>query len=279
MFHVVSFSSGLSSALATDRVLNRFGKGNVEVVFEDTLFEDDDNYRFLKECESRWGIEIIKLCEGRNPYQVAEDASLIPNSRMAPCTFRLKIELFRKWLNERYGEIWEGKGKRKIKIREQSPVTIYIGYDFTELERCDASKEAYNKLGWEVDFPLLWKPYENRPYPKAVRDDWDIEPPYMYALNYTHANCGGRCVKQGRGDWIRTLIYFPQRYKEIEDWEQWMRSKPKYKNYTIIKYVVKGIMKKITLKELREQYQDRKDCMPDVFDVEAPCVYCGVGSI
>lgn len=262
MNHVVSFSSGLSSALATERVLNKFD--SVRVVFEDTLFEDEDNYRFMRDCENRWGVEIVKLCEGRNPYQVAEDASLIPNSRMAPCTFRLKIDIFRKWLVENYG---------------QTPVTVYIGYDFTELERCDKTREAYNKHGWKIDFPLLWRPYENRTYSKVVKEDWGIEPPRMYGMNYTHANCGGRCVKQGKGDWLRTLRNFPDRYKEIENWEQGMRSQEKYREYTILKIVKKGTVKKITLKELREEYEDKKECMPDIFDLDSPCVVCGVGDL
>lgn len=261
--HICSFSSGLSSAIATDRVLSRFGSDNIDIIFEDTLFEDDDNYRFLRDCENRWNKKIIVLCEGFNPYEIAEKKQLIPNSRMAPCTFQLKINPFKKYLEKNYE--WG---------------IIYIGYDFTELERCGDTEAAYNKIGYGVDFPLLWKPYENRTYSKVVREDWGIEPPRMYEMNFTHANCGGRCVKQGKSDWLRLLRNFPDRYKQIENWEQWMRTNPKYSKYTILKIVKKEIVRKITLRELREEYESQMECMPDLFDdTDSPCVVCGVGSI
>src|SRR3990167_6138612 len=100
--HICSFSSGLSSAIATDSVLSRFGSDNIDIIFEDTLFEDDDNYRFLRDCENRWNKKIIVLCEGFNPYEIAEKKQLIPNSRMAPCTFQLKINPFKKYLEKNY---------------------------------------------------------------------------------------------------------------------------------------------------------------------------------
>lgn len=260
--HVASFSTGLSSALATDRVINRYGRDNVEVVFEDTVFEDDDNYRFMKQCEARWQVPITVLCEGRNPYQVARDQSIIPNQKIAPCTFKLKIEQFTNYLSARQA------------------ATIHIGYDVTELERCDATKKAYAQFGWAVDFPLLWKPYELRPYAQVVRDDWGIEPPRMYGMGYTHANCGGCCVKQGQGDWLRTLINFPERYKQAEEWEQQMRAHPKRKDYALLRKQRNGESGLITLRELREEYESKIVTQPMLLnlDYNAGCVHCGIGA-
>lgn len=262
--HIVNFSSGLSSALAVERVLNRYGKDDVEIVFEDTKFEDDDNYRFMDECKARWGVPIVVLCDGRTPYQVAEDKQIIPNQRIAPCTFKLKIEPFMSYLLTQY------KG-----------ATIHIGYDFSELERCEATEKAYGQAGWLVDFPLLWKPYEYRPYPRVVREDWRIEPPRMYAMGYTHANCGGRCVKQGQGDWLRTLINFPERYREAEEWEQRMRNHPKRKDYALLRDQTGGSVSPLTLRELRERYERKTIMQPMLFklDYNSGCVHCGVGSL
>lgn len=90
--HVVALSSGASSAVAAERVLNRYGKDSVDLVFADTLFEDEDNYRFLRDLLRRWDTWLHVLVEGRTPYQVASDENMIFNQRFHPCTYRLKIE-------------------------------------------------------------------------------------------------------------------------------------------------------------------------------------------
>ena len=68
MINIGSISSGLSSAVACDRLLKKYP--DTVLVFEDVAFEDDDNYRFLADCEYYWGIKIVQLCDGRNPYEV-----------------------------------------------------------------------------------------------------------------------------------------------------------------------------------------------------------------
>ena len=216
MKHIVSLSSGLSSAITADRVLKKYE--NVELVFMDTLIEDKDNYRFLDELKEMWKIPIITLIEGRTPYEVSKDAQIIPNNKIAPCTFRLKIEPFKNYLQSINGDI-----------------TIHIGYDYSEIHRCERTEKSYNKHGWAVDFPLLWKPIEFRTYEQVSREDWGIEPPRMYKLGYSHANCGGMCVKQGWSDWERTLINFPEKYKEVSEWERGMRQHPIRKDYGLMK--------------------------------------------
>ena len=260
MIHIVSFSTGLSSALCVERVHKRYGAESMRVVFMDTLIEDEDNYRFTFEMYVRWrrmGIEIVKLTEGRNPFQVSKDAQFIPNQKGAPCTFRLKIEPFIAYLESLLDE-----------------VTIHIGYDYSEVSRCKATRRNYEARGWCVDFPLLWKPYELRPYAQAAREDWAIEPPRMYALGYSHANCGGMCVKQGQGDWIKTLINFPERYARIEQWEAEMRDHPVRKDYALLRDQSNGTVKAKTLQQLREEYESKPQA--SLFD-SFNCVYCGVG--
>ena len=231
MNHIVSFSSGLSSALTSIRVLYKYP--DAILVFMDTLFEDDDNYRFMSDFENKFGVKILKLCDGRNPYEVSRAQHVIPNSLVAPCTRRLKIEIFQKYLKSLTGES-----------------TVYIGYDFSEIHRCDATTKNYESLGYKVDYPLLWKPYETRRYSDVIRNDYGIEPPRMYKLGYTHANCGGRCVKQGQGDWIRTLINFPNRFAEIEQWENDMRKNEVNSSYAILKSQTIEGKKPLTLTRL-----------------------------
>jgi hypothetical protein len=261
-WHVVSISTGLSSALVADRVIDRYGDdpdAKIRLVFMDTLIEDDDNYRFLSDCRRRWRRSVARLVEGRNPYQVFSDKKIIPNTLRAPCTAALKIEPFVRFVQ-----------------RLPGPKTIHIGYDFRETHRIPDTKAAYEAMGWAVDFPLLWKPYEFRDYSVVVRE-WGIEPPRMYAMGYSHANCGGTCVKQGMRDWIRTLIYFPERFAAAEAWEQAMRT-GRRANYSILKDRRGGQVRPYTLRQLREDYE-AGHVDPTLFDADPSCVVCGVGDV
>jgi hypothetical protein len=261
MIQIGSVSSGLSSSIAFDRLINKYP--DAMPVFEDVLFEDDDNYRFLEDCEKRWGKKIIRLCEGRTPYEVSFAHHTIPNSLLAPCSFELKIDLFKAWL---------------LTLPDQD-ITIHIGFDFRELERMERSREGYAKMGYKVDFPLEWKPIEFRPYSQVVKEDWGIDPPRMYQMGYTHANCGGRCCKQGQGDWIRTLVHFPERFAQIEQWEKNMRTiSEKHSKRSILKRIVGKETQSLTLEQLRKEY-DAVDGRMDLckMDEQSPCVVCGIG--
>ena len=90
MKHVVSISGGSGSAVAAERVLDRYDKNDVILWFADTLWEDEDLYRFLDDLEARWEHEIIRFTDGRTPLDVAEKRQLIPNSLIAPCSHELK---------------------------------------------------------------------------------------------------------------------------------------------------------------------------------------------
>ena len=258
MRHIVSFSTGLSSALTGERVLQQHP--DATIVFMETRIEDKDNYRFQSEVYRRWS-ELYTpnfkwLEDGRTPYEVFEYASIIPNSNIAPCTFALKIKLFSKFIEP--GDV------------------ICIGYDYSEIHRCKATSRNWEAKGCTVEYPLLWKPIITRKYAEVVESDWGIKAPRMYSMGYTHANCGGRCVKQGQGDWIRTLINFPDRYAEAEAWELYMQNKI-YTEYTILKDRTGGESKPLTLRDLRQRYEAKQTMSLFTLDSQSACVVCGIG--
>ena len=207
MRHIVSISGGTASAVAAERVINRYGRDSVTLWFADTLWEDDDLYRFLKDLEIRWQKPMYVHREGRTPLQVAEDNHIIPNQKIAPCSRKLKQIPFRDFLKNFAGE----------------RVTVHIGMDWKEMHRHDAPRKAYESETVSVDFPLMWKPYEFRPYAQIVKS-WGIEPPRLYKLGFPHNNCGGRCVRQGISEWLRLRREFPERFAEVRDWEKAQRA-------------------------------------------------------
>ena len=237
MQHIVSLSGGTASAVAADRVLNKYGHEFTTLWFADTLWEDEDLYRFLEDLESRWEKKIVRFTDGRTPLQLAEEKKLIPNSFAAPCSHFLKQVPFRKFLES-----------------HDKPVTVHLGLDFTEQHGHGKPKEIYEGIeGVSVDFPLMWKPYAFMGYQKVV-EEWGIKPPRLYSYGFPHNNCGGRCVRQGASEWIRLLKHFPERFKEVRDWEKsYQTPGTPRENRTILKQSVDGKSEPLSLIDLENQ--------------------------
>ena len=137
MYYVSSLSGGVASAVATDLAIQRYGRDSVVLWFADTSWEDHDLYRFLNDCLDRWGGGMVVHTDGRTPLAVAEDKRIIPNQKLAPCTFVLKIDPFTAWLEA-----------------QPRPVTVLLGLDWTERHRMAVPKERYEAFeGVTVDFP------------------------------------------------------------------------------------------------------------------------------
>jgi 3'-phosphoadenosine 5'-phosphosulfate sulfotransferase (PAPS reductase)/FAD synthetase len=196
--HIVSFSTGVPSAVTAYLVTQQHP--DAIVVFADTLWEDDDNYRFYKDVETLLGKPIVSLTGGQNPLEIAnkEGYSYIPNSRTATCTLKAKIKVLREFMQE--GD------------------TLYLGMDLSDKKkgRLASPIKNWGKVGVNIRYPII---EQNIQDVQAFAKSLGLNPPRMYSMGYKHANCGGRCVKQGRGDWIRTLENFPERYLEVETWE------------------------------------------------------------
>lgn len=272
---IVSISGGNSSAVAAHRAIEKYGKENVEVVFCDTLWEDDDLYRFLDEVEKYLGIEITRLSDGRNPLQVFEKEQLIPDNLMAPCSKKLKIDMMKKHVKER--------------LDKGIAVTMVIGFDYRDAQprggrpqgRLPGTTAAWEAFGVKVEYPLLDEPIVLDS--GAVVESWGIKQPRMYAMGYTHNNCGGRCIKQGKGDWRRTLENFPERYQEVETWEKEAQIRLN-KERTILRDTRKGMDNRLSLAELREETlgadikERRRLALED--DMGQVCgIECGIGSL
>lgn len=239
MNYVMSLSGGVASAVAADRAINKFGRENVVLRFADTSWEDDDLYRFLDDLMARWGGELVTYRDGRTPLQVAEDKQLIPNNQIAPCSSELKSKPF-----------------TEMDRNSPKPLTVLLGLDWREMHRVERMRTKYADLAAEgmfVDFPLLWKPIEFRPYVEVV-ESWGIRRPRLYALSFPHNNCAGRCVKQGIHEWLRLRDVFPERFAEVRDWELAQRAKGGARaNFSICRDRTGGESRRITLAEIEQR--------------------------
>lgn len=295
---IVSLSSGASSAVAAQRAIDKYGRGRVELVFADTLWEDDDNYRFLDDLERHFAMPITRLISGLTPLDDADNEHIIPNQKLAKCSNHLKVDVIKAYVQD-----WQANGYA---------VVMVIGYDWKDaqprgdkpLGRLPGPRKAWGAIGVDVAYPLLDTPVCMDS--NAVVKSWGIKPPRMYQQGYRHANCGGRCVKQGRGDWRRTLINYPARFAEVEAWERKTRATQalhkvlqiallgragvtgvygmwKLASYSFLRDVRDGITYNLTLEALRletEQADERQFRMfplDDDLAGDACGVVCGVG--
>tara|TARA_Y100000310_G_scaffold126272_3_gene125077 strand:- start:24967 stop:25749 length:783 start_codon:yes stop_codon:yes gene_type:complete len=238
MRHIVSLSGGTASAVAADRVISRYGRDATTLWFADTRWEDEDLYRFLADLEAYWEIEIVRYKDGRTPLEVAEDASIIPNQRRAPCALQLKVLPFRAYIQT-----------------HPMPLTVHLGLDALEQHRAERPRAEYEAIpGVGVDLPLLWNPVAFPPHHRET-ERWGIETPRMYRVGFPHNNCGGRCVKQGIGDWNRLRQWDYGRFVEVRDWEKEQRAKGGARaDYAIVRDQSGGKVTPVPLADLEQSF-------------------------
>lgn len=249
MKHVVMFSGGVSSWAAAKRVAERFGTDNLTLLFADTSMEDEDLYRFLGEAAENVGAPLVKVADGRTPWQVFRDGRFIGNTRVDLCSRVLKRELLDKWRDENC---------------DPSDTTIYVGIDIIEAHRLNRIRER--TAPWTYDAPLLWKPELIRCEVFDWLDREGIRRPRLYELGFHHNNCGGFCVKSGHGQFARLLETMPERFEFHEKQEQSLRDHLERDDISILRDRRGGETKPMTLAEFRERYQANQRDGIDLFD-------------
>jgi len=233
MKHIISISGGVGSYFTLKRVLEEQPKEDIIAVFCDTLAEDGDLYRFLYDIEEKLDIPIIRLCEGKTPFELAWEDNFLYNSRVANCSRKLKSRPFRKWLEEHY---------------KPDECILYLGIDWTETHRKGAIEHNYSP--YRVRFPMCEKPYISKDEMLIALKEEGIEVPWMYRAGFTHNNCAGGCVKGGIGHWKHLYEVDPRTFYQWENKEQEIRMKIG-KDVSILKRAGKPY----TLKELRQSIE------------------------
>ena len=233
MKHVVMFSGGITSWAAAKRVAAQHGTREMTLLFADTGVEDEDLYRFLEEAATNIGAPLVRIAEGRTPFQVFKDVRFLGNSRVDPCSKILKRQLLGKWLKENC---------------DPQQTLVAMGFDWSEEHRLQRLRQ-YDTT-WQRWAPLLNPPWQDKNQLIAQLRVEGIEPPRLYELGFQHNNCGGACVKAGQAAWALLLREFPERYWEWETNEASLRTMLG-KNVTILKDRRCGTTRPMTLTEFR----------------------------
>lgn len=259
MKHVVMFSGGLCSWATAKIVAQRHGTDNLTLLFCDTKIEDEDTYRFLDEAAANVGGELVKISDGRDPWQVFFDARFLGNTRVDPCSKILKRDLSDAWLKENC---------------DPKDTICYVGIHWSESDRYSrwdknrlrwsGVKHRYEDNGWVCHAPLCDRPLIGMDEIKAWAGREGLLEQRLYKMGFAHANCGGFCVKGGHGHFKNLLDKMPERYAYHEAKEQEF-IKFIGKDVSIMKDRTGGTTKTLTLKQFRERCEDGIPC--NLFDV------------
>ena len=250
MNHVVMYSGGIMSWATAMRVAERMSDDdNLVLLFTDTKMEDDDLYRFLHESSRVVGGELVIIADGRTPWEVFEDVRFIGNSQADPCSRILKRDLSKKYIKDHY---------------TPDNVTIYLGYDWTEMHRAERSIKRWKP--WRLECPMTERPYLDRDQIMDLLKQYDIKLPRLYEMGFPHNNCGGFCIKAGHAHFRHLLLTMPDRYAYHEEKEEALASElnTEERSVSILRDRTGGTTTPMTLREFRERIEAGGQC--DLFD-------------
>jgi 3'-phosphoadenosine 5'-phosphosulfate sulfotransferase (PAPS reductase)/FAD synthetase len=186
------FSAGVSSAVATKKAIEKYGK--IKIIYTHIEDQHPDTMRFISDCE-KWFNQKIEI--NQSPLKSVENACIqsgfVNSPYGAPCSSLLKRRVRKEWESD------NGKDH------------LYIwGLDLNEKNRAERILESMSES--EHEFPLIENNYTKQDVHGMI-EKAGIKRPLMYDLGYPNNNCIG-CVKGGMGYWNKIRIDFPEVFKK-----------------------------------------------------------------
>lgn len=234
--YFISYSGGLGSAVSA--IIAHENGLDYELIFADTLIEDEDLYRFNDDLAKALNKEIITLTDGRTPWEVYKDKRYIGNTRMAHCSVELKANQVRQYL----------EGKEGI---------LVLGMDWSELDRIEKAKKNWAPRGVMsllVEYSVTRADFED------ILARYGLVVPRLYKMGFSHNNCGGFCCKAGLKQFKLLLETKPDEYMYHERQMERTMAEIGPTAKPFLRYNKGGTQKYITLKEFRE----------DILNIEVP---------
>lgn len=193
------FSGGVTSAVTCKLCIDIFGIENVRLIFIDTYNEDEDTYRFLKDCEEWYNNKIEIITGIGEEYKSIEDV-----------WYKYKS------LNVAHGAICSSELKRKVREKwEKNNTWKYqaFGFELNEIKRAKSMK--LNHSYTNPIFPLLMYGYTKKDCIDILQNE-NIDIPRTYKYGYLNNNCfKSGCVQGGIGYWQKLSREFPDRYEHM----------------------------------------------------------------
>lgn len=232
--YIISSSGGLGSAISA---IVAWQQGlRFELVFADTLIEDEDLYRFLVEVAAVVNKPIHWLKDGRDPWEIFELRKFIGNTRTAHCSEILKFNQVQAWANQ----------------HASATDPIVLGMDWSELDRIEL---AATKWAPRPVVSLINDYGVRRPMWNFMLARYGLRIPRLYEMGFPHNNCGGFCVRAGLQQFATLLTKMPDRYAYHERRMNETMARIGSTARPFLRHVVKGVTHYLTLTQFREMYQ------------------------
>jgi len=187
---IAHFSCGAASAVATKLTQPD------EIWYASTGAEDEDNARFMRDCQEWFDqeIKVIKSEKYNSTWEVWEARRYIAGVAGAPCTSELKV-------------------LPRVKNQRADDIHIF-GYtaDSNDVRRAKAIKDNWPELNVEV--PLIDRGI-NKAACLALIQQAGIEPPRTYAMGFPNANCIPCCKAQSPSYWALVRKCYPEQFERM----------------------------------------------------------------
>lgn len=196
---VCQFSCGAASAVATKLALAQRGDREVLIVNAFIKEEDEDNRRFLADCERWFGHPITVLRDekyGASVMEVWRRKRYIKGPMGAPCSRELK--------------------RKVLDAVKRADDEIVFGFTIEEQDRFDDFVERNPQL--HCSAPLIEQGLSKADC-LAMVERAGLLLPLAYRDGFENANCP-RCPKGGEGYWNRVRIYRPNDFRETMELQE-----------------------------------------------------------
>jgi hypothetical protein len=206
------WSGGITSAVACKIAIDLFGHRHCDVIMIDTHNEDDDTYRFKKDCEKWYKLPITSITRigGKYPdiQSVWESYQSLNVASGAICSTVLKREIRQSW-------------------QKNNPEYTHqiFGFEFDKKEFNRALSMYMNHPDSKPIFPLLMMGYDKKKC-LSLLIEAGINPPVVYAYGFKNNNCFKTgCVQGGVGYWKKMQRDFPDKFGKMADMEHKLTDK------------------------------------------------------
>lgn len=214
--HIIFFSGGLSSFAVAEHVKNHANADDsILLYFTDTNWEDESLYRFIHEVSDKLELPMLIHSRGITPPQLMVLQRYMANSRVGTCSKELKMKVAAEYLKEgKVPEIetWYNKQFLRNDNFREEPI-LYFGIGPFELERVEPIIRNWSP--YQVEMPLL----DNDMNFDELLEMYNIKKPILYLQNFSHNNCGGRCIKGGQAHFRNLLLKREDSFMELMEQE------------------------------------------------------------
>lgn len=256
--HIIFFSGGKSSFSVADYVKENNLGDNILLYFTDTLWEDEDLYRFIYEASDKLELPMLIHSRGINPAQLMVQQKFMANNRVGTCSKYLKMYVSRDYLKKGIvPEVEKWHNKHFLKHKDFiSNATLYFGIGWDEMHREQPIRENWKPF--KVEMPLIENVIDN----EEILKKHNIKRPRLYDLEFVHNNCKGRCVKAGQGHFKNLLQKDDVTFNELMEQEivisEYIRyvKQPSIRNRKQKDYMYDDVWKFVTTGEKTEKIKN-----------------------